>query len=105
MDNYVNEGKRLELAHTSAVLSGEPVKIGSKLGVALQNYEANVEGVYLMEGVFRLPVRAADVLAVGEPLYWDDANKYLTKTPSSHILAGFAVEAKPATITEVKVKL
>jgi len=105
MKNFVSEGKTLELAHTSAVTSGEPILIGTVLGVALQAYDADQEGVFVMEGVFTLPAVSASVIAVGGACYWDDTAKKITATVSTNKLVGYAQVAKLATETEIQIKL
>lgn len=90
MKNFVQEGETLTLTAPYAVASGAMFKVGSILAVAA-NAAANgaaVEG--MTEGVFDLVKVGSEAWAVGDKVYWDDTNKYLTKTSAGNTLAGVA---------------
>jgi len=53
-------------------------------------------------GVFELAAKSTDVIAVGDVLFWDATNNYLTLTASGNTLFGIAAIAKAATVTSVQ---
>lgn len=105
MKTFVQPGERITYAHTAAVTSGTPVKIGTLLGVPVNDGAANVEVEYSIRGVHKLPKVTADVIAIGAQLYWDDAAKKLTVTAGANTTAGRAFKAATGTDTEVLVLL
>lgn len=101
----VTEGKTIRYAHSAAVISGQPVKIGLMLGVAMAAAAINTEADYAITEVHEITKVTADVVAIGVQLYWDDTAKKLTTTAASNIKAGIAWAAASGTDTTVKVLL
>ena len=85
--------KSIVFAHTSAVTSGQPLKIGALLGIALGAYGANVSGAYAISGVYEVTKLSTDAPAAGALLYWDNTNSRLTTTATGNISAGRAYKA------------
>lgn len=71
--NYVSQGDRIAYAHTAAVTSGEPVRIGRLIGVALGAYGADVSGEYAIDGVWDLPFVTGAAISAGEQVIWDES--------------------------------
>lgn len=70
--NYVQEGKVIQWTNGgSAVVSGQVVRIGKILGVALANIAGSATGSVAIEGVFTVPKVSGAVIAQGENLTWD----------------------------------
>lgn len=110
--NYVQEGKVLPytVPSSTTIASGQVVKAGNVLGVALAGGTAGDVIQLQTEGVFTVPKVSAAVIAVGESLTWDvsaaafDDN---AATPASGDVTGaaaYAFEASAATKTSLKVK-
>ena len=75
MKNQVKSGHVLPFKSANAVLSGEPIDLGSGLiGVAVGKFAANEEGEYQISGVKEFAKEAA-TFAVGESVGWDDGNQ------------------------------
>lgn len=55
----------------SAVVSGQVVRIGNILGVALVDIASTASGSVALDGVFTVPKVSAAVIAQGESLTWD----------------------------------
>ena len=110
--NYIQEGKVLPYTVPSAttITSGQVVKVGNVLGVALAGGAAGDVIQIQTEGVFTVPKVSAAVIAVGESLTWDvsaDAFDDNAATPASGDVTGaaaYAFEASAATKTSLKVK-
>jgi predicted RecA/RadA family phage recombinase len=71
--NYEQAGDRITWTNGtgSAVASGQVVKIGNILGVALQSIATSAAGEVAIRGVFDVPKVSAAVIAQGESLTWD----------------------------------
>jgi predicted RecA/RadA family phage recombinase len=92
MRTFIQPGRTITVPAPRILKSGEACRIGALFGVA--NGDAvNGELVDLdLEGVFDLPKVAAQAVAVGDELYFDEATKLLTKTqPVGAARAGVAV--------------
>jgi predicted RecA/RadA family phage recombinase len=108
MTNYVQPGINITVsAPVGGVTSGQLVVIGALIGVASTTQAAGMNVEIATSGVFDLPAKSADQIAVGDLLYWDAANSYLTKTAGTggKPLVGVAVAAKAAAATTVRCKL
>lgn len=93
MKNYIQEGKILTLTAPYARSSGEGAKVGNIFGVAVADVANGAAGEFLTEGVCELKKVGSQAWSVGDLIYWDDTNKELTKTSTSNLLVGVAVEA------------
>jgi predicted RecA/RadA family phage recombinase len=105
---FIQDGKSIRVAApVGGVLIGNADKYGSLIGLAL-NSAATAKYVTLnLEGCFRLPKVAADVLVTGAALYWDDtANKLTTDSDSGNrVLAGHAIEPVSNSVAVAIVRL
>lgn len=111
MNNYVQSDEVLDLALTTGVSAGDPVCIGQLVGVAIVDIPNNGTGAVATEGVYRLSVKAVDgagnsAVAVGDALYYVDADAPKLSKKATGVLYGYALEtiAAGATAT-IKVKL
>lgn len=105
MKNYVQDGKTITHTPTAAVASGGAVLITALLAVAVAAVAANEAGEFTTEGVYELPKAAADVVAVGAQLYWDDTAKEFTTTATDNTPAGKAWAAAGNGDATVMVKI
>ena len=103
MKNFVQEGDRLLYTAGADIASGAGVKVGVRFGVATAAIANGATGVLAMEGVYTIPKLGTDVVAQGALLYWDDTNKRLTTTASTHITAGYAFAAAGNGVTTVDI--
>ncbi|GIU24780.1 hypothetical protein TUM4637_09440 [Shewanella hafniensis] len=90
MKNYVQDGKTISFTPTAAVASGEAVLLATLLVVAIGAIAADTEGTGVTEGVFELPKKSTDAVALGVDLYWDDTEKELTTTATDNTKVGKA---------------
>lgn len=100
-NNYVNPGEHITWTNSTgaAVASGQMVKIGNTLGVALVAIANGASGAVAIEGVFsNIPKVSGAVFAVGDALVWDvSANGALgafddaAATPASGDVRGGAI--------------
>lgn len=85
----------------SGVKSGEVVKVGGLIGVALTDRDADGNATVRLTGAFRVPVAAANY-AVGDAIYGHASGggaisarvELIDKTSTTGTLLGYALEAK-----------
>lgn len=90
MNTLVNKGQSIEIpAPAGGFVSGQPVLVGSIVGISVNKYAEGETSVIWLTGSHIVP-KAAEVWAAGDKLYWDDTAKKFTKTATSNTLAGYA---------------
>jgi predicted RecA/RadA family phage recombinase len=110
--NFVQPGKVIDYtnATAAAISSGDVVKVGQILGVALGDIAIGESGSVQIDGVFTVPKVSAAVIAQGESLTWDvsagafDDNAATPATGDVTGPAAVAFEAAGNTITEIDVR-
>lgn len=105
MRNYVHQGRTLTIPAPAAVSSGGVVVAGAIAGVA--NGAAAIGQLVdvEVEGVFVLPKVAALAIAIGDVVYWDSANRLVTKSASGNTKLGVATTVAPNPSAVVSVRL
>lgn len=104
MLNYRQRGDILTLPAPANVASGDGVVIGNIFGVAavdaLSGDPVDLDTV----GVFTLPKVSALAIAIGDRIYWQAAEKAVSKTASGNTLIGVAVTAaaNPSAVVDVR---
>lgn len=98
--NYDSSGAIIPHTATAAIASGQVVKIGHLLGVALVAIAVNETGPVQLRGVFRVPKVSTAVIGKGEPMVWDvsansNAGAFDAKsaTPATGDISGAAAVA------------
>jgi predicted RecA/RadA family phage recombinase len=92
----IQAGNVIDYTATAAITSGDVVKIGQILGVALTDIANGATGAVQITGVFEVPKVTAAVFAQGESLTWDvSAGKFddNAATPASGDITGAAAVA------------
>lgn len=105
MKNFVQEGKVLTHVLAAAVESGEPVVLAAGIGVATGKGEIGDSAELLMEGVVKLPKKAATSMAFGAKVAWDSTPGEITTTLVDGVPCGYVSKAAGASDTTVEVKL
>lgn len=103
---FVQNGKVLDYTNSGSSAIGylDIIPGTDKIFVAAEAIAIGATGGMYSEGVFELPAKAADVFTIGQKLYYS-ATDGITSTATSNVLAGYAVEAKAATVATVKLKI
>lgn len=110
-NNYKSAGGVFQHTAAAAISSGDVVRMGNILGVALVDLAIGETGSVATEGVFELPKVSAAVIAQGDSLTWDSsvgAFDDKAATPAVGDVTGaaaVAAEAKGAGTTTIEVKL
>jgi predicted RecA/RadA family phage recombinase len=69
--NFQQPGRVIMHTAGATITSGQVVKMGNILGVALANIANGATGPVAVEGVFTVPKVSGAVIAQGESLVWD----------------------------------
>ena len=106
---YVQKGKNIDYTNggEAAIEYLDIVPMVSMIGVALEEIAVGETGAVATEEVFELPAESGTGLtfAVGDVVYYDTTNEYVTKTATDNIPAGVAVAAKAATVAVALIKI
>jgi predicted RecA/RadA family phage recombinase len=93
MNTQINRGKEVEVVTPAGgYISGQPVLVGSLVGIAANTYAAGDTAVIWLVGSHTV-AKAAEVWTAGAKLYWDDTNKVFTVTATNNTFAGYAYAA------------
>jgi predicted RecA/RadA family phage recombinase len=87
--------------HTAAVSAGDILAVGGNVMEAVDDYAANAEGVYIVQGKRIWPKEAALAINFLDQIFWDKANNVITKTQAGNIPCGFCAENALAADTTV----
>lgn len=90
MINYKQPGEVLKLVAPYNRSAGQGAKVGHIFGVAVDDVTSGNEGSFAVEGVFTVTKKSSDSWSQGDPLFWDDTNKWLTKTATAGMFVGYA---------------
>jgi len=95
MKNKIQDGKTVDWTNTtdSAVVSGEMVLFGVRVGVCETDIASNAVGAIALDGVYEVTKKTGEAWTVGALIYWDDTAKECTTTVGTNEVAGFATEA------------
>lgn len=104
MRNYVQKGENLTVPAPYNVLSGELAVVGSIYGVAGGNAASGEPVDLTTVGVFELPKVSALAIAIGDKVYWQSAEKLISKTSAGNTYVGVAtsVAANPSGSVNVR---
>jgi len=108
MKNYVCEGDVFEFTAGGTITAGQPILMGSVVGIAAKGgvsgdvIPVNVCGVY---NVTKHGAGSGQAWSVGTALYWDATNTRFTTTASGNTLAGYAYAAATSAATSGQIKL
>lgn len=98
MARFIQEGKVINYYNgtSDAIAYGDVVVLSQRIGIAASNIPAGSTGAVELEGVFEVTAETTAGFTVGQPLYWDAAEKKLTatKAETGAIYAGIAVDPK-----------
>lgn len=93
MNNFVQPGDLITAAApTGGVVAGRPYLIGSMLGIAMSTVAETLDCAFRVTGVIKYTKAASQAWAVGDLVYWDDANGLFTTTPGNGLFCGFATK-------------
>lgn len=107
MKNFIQKGGTLTFVAAAALASGAGVLLGDQGLFGVNSYDVAIgeEGEAAVEGVFNLPKVAATAIDRFDIAYWDDTNKVLTPTASTHNAVGYFTQAALSADTHVDVLL
>ena len=104
MQNYLGDGDVLIIIAPTAVVSGQPLLIGSMFGVCLASAAQGQPVEFWLKGIYQLPKNSPEVWTQGVGLYWDNINAFVTLTSSGNTRIGVAAAAaaNPSSVGNVR---
>ena len=107
MKNYPQEGNAITVTvtHPTTPASGDPCRLGELVGVAADNEAADGKTVVMFSGVVDISVKGVDgagnsAVAVGDRLYYVDADTPPVSKKNTGRPVGFALEAVTSGATD-----
>lgn len=105
MKNFVQDGDTITIAAPYALTSGNGCQKGMLFGVATADALNGAQTEIQCKGVFNVNKLSTDVIAEGDPLYWDNTNKRLTSTATANLFVGHATDAAGNGVATVNIRL
>lgn len=100
------EGKVIPFTCTEDVKVGDVVPVGiNMIGIAVLSGLTGEQISLEIEKVWTITAKSADVIAVGDVVYWDDTLKVITTDNTDTVRAGTAISSKGATAGTIDVKI
>lgn len=100
------EGKVIPFYLLDERVVGDVVPVGvSMVGIAVNSGLAGEKISLEIEKVWTVTAKSADVIAVGDVVYWDDTLKVITTDNTDTVRAGTAISSKGATAGTIDVKI
>lgn len=103
--NFIQRGDNLTIPAPATVTSGAPVIAGEIVGIALGDAASGAAVDVATSGVFEIAKVAADDMALGDVIYWDDSAELATITATDNTKLGVAVAAAGTGTGAVNVRL
>jgi predicted RecA/RadA family phage recombinase len=98
----IQEGKKIGFTLTGATNVGDVVPLGTgMIGVASTSGLTGEEITLELEGVYEVNAATADVVEIGDLLYFDVTNRVLTIVATNNVRAGRSLTAKAASVAGV----
>lgn len=104
MNNFVQSGDTIAVTAPYTCTAGQAAQVGKIFGVACDDVASSASGQFKTCGVFDI-TKTTGAIAVGDPVYWDNTNRYLTTTANSNAEVGVCTVAALSGDTTVRVKL
>lgn len=103
--SYVQQGESLNFVNTgsAAIAAGEIVPLTTRIGVAGTEIPVGGLGTVHVVGVFEIPKKAGEALAVGTAVYYSADG--ITATATDNTPAGYVTAAAATADASVRVKL
>lgn len=107
MKNFIQKGDTITHTPAGAVTSGQAIRIGHMIGVAVTDVAAGEAGAFALTGVYELPKVSAAEFPQGSKLLWDESAGAFDApdaTPASGDLLGAAVAIEAGTNGQTTIK-
>ena len=98
---YWQRGETLDYTAEEAVVNGQVVSLGNRIGVAGNDIAEGATGALHVTGVYIMDKKASEKITMGAPVYYDAAEDEITATEKGNVPAGYAAataEASDATV-------
>ncbi len=104
MATYIQEGNAIDYTPSSDVAAGDVIVQGDLVGVAKRDIASGSLGSLATSGVFSF-AKAAEDIAAGVKVYWDESESNVTATSTDNTYVGKAVAGALTAAATINVKL
>lgn len=104
MKTRIADGDSLPLTAPYTRTAGQAARVGKIFGVAVNDVTSGSVGQFLTCGVFDI-TKTTGAISVGDAVYWDNTNKYLTTTAAGNCEVGICVVAALSGDATVRIKI
>ena len=87
---YWQRGETLDYTAEEAVVNGQVVSLGNRIGVAGNDIAEGATGALHVTGVYIMDKKASEKITMGAPVYYDAAEDEITATEKGNVPAGYA---------------
>jgi len=92
---FVQKSGIIDYTATADISVGDVVELGTAaVGIAQTDIASGDIGAIVTAGLFDVAAETGVAWAIGDIIYWDNANNVATKTATDNARAGVAVQAK-----------
>lgn len=98
----------VQFAASAAVVAGEIIGVPDGRAGVVAGISGSASGAPVathVGGIFQVAIKSADVVAIGDTLYWDTGNDEATKTSGANQLLGKAFTAAGNAVVTGQVSL
>jgi predicted RecA/RadA family phage recombinase len=92
MTNKIRESNIIQYLAGADIVSGQPVVIGNRVGIAISNIANGSSGAVDMEGCFSVDKVSAQAWAAGDEIFWDASASKFTTVGTANTFAGHAMD-------------
>ena len=93
MKNKLLNGHIIQYLAGADVVSGQPVVIGNRVGIALANIANGSMGSIEMEGCYSVTKVSAQAWTAGDEVFYDSNSSNFTTVGTANTFAGHAIDA------------
>lgn len=102
---FVQPGDTVTVTAPEAKVSGKGCIIGNLFGVCLHDAANGAKLELAVAGIYEIDGDPAISFAVGDRVFWDDANDFVDKTLTAQVAVGVCTKARGAVAGRVEVRL
>ena len=92
MTNELRDGQIIQYLAGSDIVSGQPVVIGNRIGIAQADIASGDSGAVKMEGCYQVTKVSAQAWAAGDEIFWDASASKFTTVGTANTFAGHAMD-------------
>ncbi len=92
MTSKIRDGDIIQYLAGSNIVSGQPVVIGNRIGIAINDIASGASGAVEMTGCYSVTKVSAQAWAAGDEIFWDASASKFTTVGTANTFAGHAMD-------------